>query len=200
MILYDDADKKEDQHSDSDGANDDNVDSHEWYDDSGGVSDDDAPDWRKSPSFLMSYRKLLGIRDESDPSGGKGTCKALMKSFSFKGHNRKMPESMPVEDDDGKDNDITLRDGTDDGKKRGGSSDDVRVARLEAALEKEQAKAARLINELKEEYYRSTKLAYELKVEHARVERLETELKAYTEEDSDDSSMSDGKRQRLDKV
>ena len=67
------------------------------------MSDEDAPDWRKSPSFLKSYRKLLGIRDESDPSGGSGTCKALMKSFSFQENNRKMPEAMPTEDDDGKD-------------------------------------------------------------------------------------------------
>jgi len=96
-------------------------------------------------------------------------------------------------------NNVTLCDGTDDGKERGGSSNDVRVVvQLEAALKAEQARSARLVNNLKEEYYRSSKLAYVLKSEQAISASLEAAFKAIqarddeiTDEDSDDSDDSD---------
>ena len=44
--------------SDSDSNDDDGY-------DSGGVSDPDEPDWRKSPSFVANYRKMMGLRGGS---------------------------------------------------------------------------------------------------------------------------------------
>ena len=81
-------------------------------------------------------------------------------------------------------NDITLCDGTDDGKKPGDSSD-VRIVRLKGLLKKEKAKTARLGDALKEEYYRSTKLAYELK------EARNASLKSTGDEVDNTSSDSD---------
>ena len=70
----DDANEEEEEHpdykyvhyhwdSDECALDGDSVDS----DDSGGVSDDEKPDWMKSPSFRKFYRRWLGIRDEREP-------------------------------------------------------------------------------------------------------------------------------------